>query len=162
MFAVTNQDKLLYIQAMLEVLAEASTTPTDSYEVEHIFAEGTCTRQMKVCAGTLVIGKRHKHSTINMLLQGEMLVMSDTGLPPQVLKAPCTFVSPPGDKKMGLAITDVVWCNVFPAASNNLDEVLAEAVIEEDAIKFKELKGVIACQLQQSQSAVQSALAQQL
>lgn len=145
----TNYYGLLAVQALLELAIErAGANMLDNVKTEHVFADGVYTRQMHVVAGTLVIGKRHKNSTTNFLLSGTMLVMSDQGLPPQKLIAPCVFVSPPGDKKIGLAITDVIWANSFATNSTDVDKIIADATIEdEDCALVQSIKGVLTCQL---------------
>jgi len=140
--------RLLYVQTLLELLLEQSGQPMlDGIQTEHVFADGVYTRQMHVKAGTLVIGKRHKVSTTNILLSGTMLVMSDTGLAPQKLVAPCVFVSPAKDKKIGLAITDVIWANTFATELTNVDDILAEVTLEDDQNLVNKIKGALTCQL---------------
>ncbi len=140
--------KILYLQALIEVLQErGDAAKLEGVETSELFADGVYNRQMKAKAGTLIIGKRHKHSTTNYLMHGSMLVMSDQGMPPQVLTAPCMFVSAPMDKKVGLAITDVVWVNSFATTLTNADDILALHTIEDDADYCKELKGALTCQL---------------
>lgn len=140
--------KILYLQALIEVLQEYSgTDKLDGVETSELFADGVYNRQMKAKAGMLIIGKRHKNSTTNYLMQGSMLVMSDQGMPPQVLTAPCMFVSAPMDKKVGLAITDVVWVNSFATTLTDVDDILALHTIADDADYYKELKGALTCQL---------------
>ncbi len=139
---------ILGVQAILETLIERTGQPVlDNVTTEHVFADGVYTRQMHVKAGTLVIGKRHKLSTTNILLSGTMLVMSDQGLPPQRLEAPCVFVSPPMDKKIGLAITDVIWANSFATSCTDVDQIIADATVEDDCELLQELKGALTCQL---------------
>ena len=140
--------KLLYVQTVLELLLErADQALLDGVTTEHVFADGVYTRQMHVTAGTLVIGQRHKLSTTNMLLSGTMLVMSDQGLPPQKLVAPCVFVSPPGDKKIGLAITDVIWANTFATDLTDVEEIIDAVTIKDDESFVKKLRGELTCQL---------------
>ena len=139
---------ILSVQVLLETLAERAGVPLlENVTTEHVFADGVYTRQMHVTAGTLVIGKRHKLSTTNILLSGTMLVMSDQGLPPQTLVAPCVFVSPPMDKKIGLAITDVIWANSFATPHTDVDQIMADVTVNDDDYDVQKIKGALTCQL---------------
>ncbi len=88
------------------------TLPPQECPVEHHFADGIYGRAMHIPAGTVLTGKVHRFSTLNVLVQGEITVTTPTGM--QRLTAPAIFTSPPGCKKAGFAHTDVVWLNVHP------------------------------------------------
>lgn len=103
----------------------------------HHFAEGVYGRELRIPAGVALIGKIHRHSTLNVLAEGELAVTTAEG--PKVLKAPAIFVSPAGAKKLGVAITDCVFLNVH--ASKETDLALLEAELiepETPAIEHEE------------------------
>lgn len=85
---------------------------TVDLEVRHHLAYGTYTRELHIPAGVVLTGKTHKHSCINILAKGTIMVADgDTS---RELTAPAVFVSEPGTKKAGFALTDTVWVNTHP------------------------------------------------
>ena len=109
------------IEALEAVMLESGKTI--DLETRHHFAKGTYTRELLIPAGVVLTGKIHRHSCINILAKGT-IVVTDGGVEREI-SAPYTFVSPPGAKKAGFALTDVVWINVHPwtgAADLNLIE----------------------------------------
>lgn len=105
----------------------AANLPPVECPVKHHFAEGTYTREMFIPAGTLLTGKIHRHSCINILAQGRIVVVSDEGR--KEISAPHTFVSGPGVKKAGYALEDSVWINVHPWNGQDEVEQIEEKVI---------------------------------
>ena len=97
--------------AALEAAMLATGEPVALKEYHH-FAKGTYTRELHIPAGVMLTGKIHAHSVINILAKGT-IVVSDGGSDREI-SAPYTFVSPPGMKKAGFALTDSVWINVHP------------------------------------------------
>lgn len=93
--------------------------PPVELEYEHFFAHGTYTRVMHVPAGTVLTGRIHKHSCINILVKGHMQVATPDG--PMEVKAPAYFVSEPGVQKAGYAFEDSIWINVVPNEEGETD-----------------------------------------
>lgn len=77
----------------------------------HFFGHGFYLRMGLIKKGTLIDGKVHRFSNMNIVLKGEMRVMTEQGLVHVV--APCAFVAPPGVKRQGVAIEDTVWVTVI-------------------------------------------------
>ena len=101
--------------------------------IEHTFAEGVYIRTMKAPAGTFVIGKRHKHQTVNIVTKGRALVSSGGNEPAKEIIAPATFVSEPFVKKMAFFIEDTEWINVHPTSETDIDKLEAECIITEES-----------------------------
>lgn len=108
---------------------EHAELPQIECPLKHYIANGVYVREATIPAGTIVIGKIHKHETINILLKGEITVVTEEGRRRMV--APCTFIAPPGTKKAAITHSEVVWLNAFPAVSTDVDEILAEMVCDE-------------------------------
>lgn len=102
------------------------TLPAQECPVEHHFADGVYGRAMHIPAGTVLTGKVHRFSTLNVLVQGEITVTTPTGM--QRLVAPAIFTSPPGCKKAGFAHTDVIWLNVHPTKLTDVDAIEAKFI----------------------------------
>ena len=98
--------------------------------IEHLFADGVYCRKMTIPAGTTLTGKIHRHSTLNVLLQGTIIVTNADGAVRE-LEGPAVFVSPPGCKKVGHALTDTVWLNVHPTKLTDLAAIEAKFIVPE-------------------------------
>ena len=97
--------------------------------VDHHFSKGLYVRTMFAPAGTLIMGKRHRQETCNMLIQGNLLIYAGPDEPPILFKAPCVFNSLPGAKKLGYAVTDVIFSNIHPTEETDLEKIEAEFII---------------------------------
>lgn len=104
----------------------------------HHFADGVYGRELRIPAGVALIGKMHKHSTLNVLASGQLAVTTPNG--PQLLTAPAIFVSPAGCKKLGVAITDCVFLNVHASQETDLERLEAELIEPEELALPGEVK----------------------
>lgn len=91
----------------------------------HEFQDGYYLRQTAIPAGTLVVGRKHRKPSINMLLSGRVVLILPNGST-VCLTAPESFVSDAGEVKVAYALTDVVCANVFEARSTDVEAVEAE------------------------------------
>lgn len=110
--------------------------------VKHHFSHGVYARELFIRAGTLLTGKIHKYEQLNIMSQGELLVL--VGEDVKHIKAPFTIVSPPGTKRIAYALTDTVWTTIHGTAETDVDKIEAHftADSEEDylaAVAVKEL-----------------------
>jgi hypothetical protein len=113
-------------QSILAVERELSQLPQLECPLKHHFAPGAYAREILLPAGSLVIGKIHRHAHINVISQGRVSVMTETGR--KDLCAPCTFVSEVGTKRAVYAHEDTVWTTVH--VTNETDpEKLEDAII---------------------------------
>lgn len=106
-----------------------------SCPVNHHFSDGLYTRELLIPQGTVVLGKVHRKRTLNILATGKMLIMADGMEEPVLMEAPRTFVTEAGVQKVGVAIADSVWINVFPTEETDLETI-------EEAIYFPETVSV--------------------
>jgi len=100
-----------------EALASGDLTPVP-YKYTHQFTEkhsefgaAMYARELSLGKGAIIIGRIHKHPTVNVLLKGKLLVVSEGGR--RTVEAPCTYISEPGIKKIGYVLEDCVWLNVI-------------------------------------------------
>lgn len=122
----------------LEAAMFATGKTVDLLAVHH-FAHGTYTRELLIPAGVALTGKIHRHSCINILAKGTILVTD--GENDLEITAPHTFVSPAGSKKAGFALTDVVWINVHPWAGEPDIDLIEQHVIvpEHEALTHEDV-----------------------
>lgn len=116
---------------------EVSSTP--NCPLTHHFAPGAYGREIHIPAGMLVVGKIHKHAHVNILSQGQVLVYTEYG--PESFRAPRTWVSEPGTKRVVYAVSDVVWTTIHVTNETDL-EAIEDVVIAksyEDYEAFRQL-----------------------
>lgn len=94
--------------------------------LEHHFSKGVYAREMRLPAGSLIVGKIHKHQNLNILSQGEVSVFSVDGV--MRVKAPFTLVASPGAKRVILAHTDVVWTTIHGTHETDLEKIENEFI----------------------------------
>ncbi len=108
--------------------------------LKHSFAPGVYAREMEIPAGTLLIGKIHKHKHHNFLMKGSIIVLTETnGV--ELLQAPLMIVSEEGTQRIGYAITDTVWTTIHENKDNSEDLiVIEERTVVKDKAKYLEYK----------------------
>lgn len=118
------------IRKQLYELQEAiGDLPEVECPLQHVFAPGLYMRTIYIPAGTLIVGKIHKHQHGNILSSGEVLVITEEG-GLERLQGPVTMVSPAGTKRALRALTDVVWttCHLNPTNETDLAKIEAEVI----------------------------------
>jgi len=91
--------------------------------IDHFFMEGVYVRRMIMYRGQLVIGHIHKHKHMCFLLKGHVSVASRIGVVEH--KAPCYFISDPGEKRVVYAHEESHWYNTHknPTNTEDVDEL---------------------------------------
>jgi hypothetical protein len=73
----------------------------------HHFSRGVYGRELLIPKGTCIVGRIHKYSQINVLLRGDISVLTEDGI--KRMQAPAIITSPAGTKRAGYAHEDTVW-----------------------------------------------------
>lgn len=120
---LTVRERVLAFENVLVKLPQAHIEPT------HEFIDGLYRREITIKKGTLATGKIHKDDHMDVILSGEMLVVSDGGF--SHIKGPCCKTSIAGQKKAGYALTDCTWVTFHPTDAKTVEEVEAELFIDE-------------------------------
>lgn len=110
--------------------------PQVEAKITHHFAHGVYGREMFVPAGTMLTGKIHRFSTLNLLVKGEMTATTDSGV--RRISAPAIFVSPPNCKKVGYAHTDVIWVNVHATKLQDIEAIENKFIVPELPLALEE------------------------
>lgn len=100
--------------------------------VNHHFGPGVYIREVTIPAGSMAIGHEQRFDHLNILLTGAVAMYDEAGV--KVLKAPLIFVGKPG-RKLGMAIEDCVWLNVFATDETDVDKL--EEMIAKKSDTFK-------------------------
>jgi hypothetical protein len=91
---------------------------------------------MFIPAGSVLTGKIHRYSTLNLLIQGEITVTTPEGV--KRISAPAVFVSPPMTKKVGFAHTDVRWVNVHPTRLHDVAAIEQKFIVPEAPLELEQ------------------------
>lgn len=93
----------------------------ESCPVTHHFAPGMYAREIFMPKGHVIVGKIHKHAHLSMLTKGEVSVLTERGV--EHLKAPLTFTSYPGAKRVVYMHEDTVWTTFHPTDETDLEKI---------------------------------------
>jgi len=94
--------------------------------ISHHFSKGVYAREMRLAAGSVVVGKIHKHENLCIISQGECSVISKDGV--IRVKAPFTFVASAGAKRVILAHSDLVWTVIHGTDETDLEKIEDEFI----------------------------------
>lgn len=100
--------------------------PQVECKVKHHFSGDSYAREILLPAGSLVIGKIHRHAHVNVISQGECVVLTEEGV--KKMSAPMTFISMPGTKRVVYSYTDVVWTTVHVTNDTDLEKIEADII----------------------------------
>lgn len=115
------REKLYKLQAAIGDLPEIDCP------LQHVFAPGVYARTIFIPKDGVLVGKIHKHKHLNILSQGVVLVMTESGGLEQLV-GPLTMVSEPGTKRAVQALTDVVWTTIHLTSETDLDKIEDEVI----------------------------------
>jgi quercetin dioxygenase-like cupin family protein len=139
--ACVTREQIMGLQdAMFAKLQEMGLphTPGNTDElcpVTHHHAPGLYAREIFIPAGVLIVGKIHKHSHVNTISKGRVIVATEFGT--QELVAPVTFVSVPGTKRAVVAQEDTIWTTYHPTEETDLAKI-EEEVIAPDFLAYEQ------------------------
>jgi len=103
----------------------------DACPVKHTFSDGIYVREMFIPKGMMLVGKIIKQTHHIFLMSGKIAIITEDG--EKIMEGPCSVVAKGGTKRVGYALTDVVWINVHPNSTDTQDLTkLEEEVIAED------------------------------
>jgi hypothetical protein len=100
------------------------------------FSDGLYLREVKMPAGSFVVGFEHKTEHFNVMLQGHLVMINEDGTTTDFI-APQTFSAPPG-RKIAYIVEDVVWQNIFPANTRDIDELEDRLLNKSEDFKLTE------------------------
>jgi|TARA_R110000787_G_scaffold41377_1_gene102314 hypothetical protein len=138
---IANKEKTV-VEGMEEIknfLMDPTTEQTE-LPLKHSFAPGVYAREMEIPAGTLLIGKIHKHRHHNFLMKGSIIVLTETnGV--ELLQAPLMIVSEEGTQRIGYAVTDTIWTTIHENKDNSEDlDVIEQRTVVKTKTKYLEYK----------------------
>lgn len=99
-------------------------------EVINHFSHGVYGRELRVPAGSVVVGHIHKHTNMNILLEGSMTVTTDDG--PKQVGPGFLVVSPPGTKRAAYAHTDCRWLTVHGTHETDIEKIEQQFIVHSE------------------------------
>lgn len=113
-------------QKVLDMEAFMLQQPQVAIPVRHHFCNGIYAREITAPAGVIMTGMVHKTEHLNIMSKGEVSVMTEDGM--VRFKAPCTFVSKPGTKRIGYVHEEMVWTTIHATTEADLAKIEADLV----------------------------------
>ena len=110
-----------------ELQASMGDLPEVDCPLQHSFIDGVYVRTIFIPAGTVLVGKIHKHAHANILSAGDVSVMTESG-GIERLTGPLTMVSAPGTKRAVYAHADTTWTTIHPTDATDLDQIEADVI----------------------------------
>jgi len=122
-----SREKIQQLQAGLAQLPQIETG------LEHYFADGMYGRKCTIPAGSVAVGKVHRHEHFVFLLSGSVTINTDRGM--ETITGPRVWVSPPGAKRVLYTHEDCVFFTTHLNHDNERDLERIEAeVIEPEGL----------------------------
>lgn len=98
------------------------------------FADGLGSAVLAIPAGSIIVGKMHKRSHMNMLVKGRMRLWSASSEAWQEVEGPLMVVSPAMEKRMAETITDCVWATFHATDAKTAEDMEADVIYHETPV----------------------------
>lgn len=104
--------------------------------VEHFFAPGMYVRKCSIPAGSVVVGKMHRHQHPTMLTKGTATINTDRGM--ETITAPHIWISQENAKRALYTHTDCEFVTVHlnPDDCTDLERIEADVIVPEGLIDY--------------------------
>ena len=112
--------KTLIKESSKDIESVLTQLPQVECPVHHHFGPGVYIRECHFPKDTVVIGHHHNFENLNIMLSGKILLI-EAGETKE-LTAPTIFTAEPG-RKIGYALTDVVWQNIHATEETDLEKI---------------------------------------
>lgn len=116
------RQKIMAIQMACQALPDGERMD-ESPPVKNWLAPGIYAREIHLPAGTVVVGKIHRHRHFNIISKGSITCYTEFGL--ETHSAPASFISEPGTKRVVHTHEDAIWTTIH---SNPTDETDIETL----------------------------------
>lgn len=112
------RSKIMAIQNACKQLPDGERMDESPPFNNHL-APGIYAREIHLAAGTLVVGRIHRHRHLNIISKGRFTCYTEFGL--ETIEAPATFISEAGTKRVVLTHEDCIWTTIHPNPTNETD-----------------------------------------
>lgn len=111
--------------------AVMKTLPQVEMPVTHHFAEGVYGRELFIPKDTVLTGKIHKYSQLNVLVLGDISVLTESGV--KRVRPPFILVSPAGTKRIAYAHEDTIWLTIHGTMETDIAKIESHFIAQNDA-----------------------------
>jgi len=106
----------------IDLLQQAlSVQPQVECPVSHHFGPGVYIREVVMPAGTVVVGKYHRHEHLCNMIEGRMIVVGEDGERKEVV-APCVFMAKKG-RKTAYIFETVRFQNIYSTDETDVEKL---------------------------------------
>jgi len=106
--APVARQKIMAIQKACQALPDGERMD-ESPPLKHWLAPGIYAREIHLPAGTVVVGKIHRHKHFNIISQGSITCYTES------------FISEVGTKRVVHTHEDAIWTTIHPNPTNETD-----------------------------------------
>lgn len=127
----TSRDK---VHAFENIVLQHEQVPI---ETKHYFSKGVYAREISIPKGVILTGHIHKYTNLNIISKGKIRVLIDDKLVD--IEAPATIVSPPGTKRIAIALEDTIWTTIHGTDETNIDKIEHQFIAhnEQEYLEFE-------------------------
>jgi hypothetical protein len=131
------------LQDCLSQFGDSVRIDEDTLTPIHRFSKGIYTRELTMPAGTIIVGKRHAQEHLVVMSEGFCTVFTERGQ--EDLRAPCTFISPAGEKRALVIHERTTWITIHRTDATDLTAIEAGLIIPEPLLSLnrEQASGVI-------------------
>lgn len=131
---VAHRDSGLATDKIDVLLREISARPQVDCPVQHFFGPSIYIREVVMPAGTVVVGKYHKHDHLCNMVEGRMIVVGEDGEQREVA-APAVFMAKKG-RKTAYILETVRFQNIYSTDETDVEK-LEHMLVEESPTLLK-------------------------
>ena len=100
-------------------------------ETKHYFSKGVYAREIFIPKGVMLTGHIHKYQNLNIISKGKIKVLVGDEI--KIIEAPCTIVSPPGTKRIAIALEDTIWTTIHGTDETDVDIIEQQFIAHTEA-----------------------------
>lgn len=131
---VIQQNTGLATDKIDTLLREVAARPQVECPVQHFFGPSIYIREVVMPAGTVVVGKSHKHDHLCNMVEGRMIVVNEDGEQREVV-APSVFMAKKG-RKTAYIIETVRFQNIYSTDETDVEK-LEHMLVEDSPVLLK-------------------------
>jgi len=135
---LSNMQKIELVEYFLKNYVSDSEQVAKELPLEHFICNKTYVRQITLPQDMVLTGKVHNFDHTSILSKGEVTVLTDEGM--TRIKAPATWVSKAGTKRLIYVHEEAIWATVHQSEKTLVEDLEKELVYDSDLSWINETK----------------------
>lgn len=127
---LSNIQKIELAEYYLKSFIAGSEQTAKELPLEHFICNKTYTRQITLPKDMLLTGKVHNFDHTSIISKGEVSIMTDEGV--SRIKAPATWVSKAGTKRLIYVHEETIWATIHQSKHTEVEQLENEIVHDSD------------------------------